>query len=198
MAPDRSGAVVVRVGQEVVRMSPPKATQVVDGKRTAVQVAYRFLPGGTVGFAGRYDHHRRLLIDPTLTYTTYRCFEDFTQNPTAHMHPIAGTSTTIYQWHWSSGGFASFSGPWGSLGDHTSYRVWDDRTWATGNVSVSVKIVAGDVGGPGDIGLYLGQQPPIRPASSPITTSTCWSIRTTQPWTPVTRTLRQQAAFRSA
>ena len=49
----------------------PVAYQMRDGRRAAVAARYQ-LSGGTVRFQlGAYDHSRRLIIDPVLSYFSY-------------------------------------------------------------------------------------------------------------------------------
>jgi uncharacterized repeat protein (TIGR01451 family) len=50
----------------------PTAWQMVDGQRVPVSVGYAITPDGDVGFSlGKYDQAYPLIIDPTLSYSTY-------------------------------------------------------------------------------------------------------------------------------
>jgi hypothetical protein len=62
-----SGTAAVSVTEQA-----PVAWQVIDGARVAVATSYALRPGGDVGFqVGSYDPRYPLIIDPTLTYSTY-------------------------------------------------------------------------------------------------------------------------------
>jgi hypothetical protein len=64
------GALALRAGTATLRMTRPRAYQRIAGRRQPVAISYRLLPGGRIGFAGRYDHRRALLIDPELVYSS--------------------------------------------------------------------------------------------------------------------------------
>ncbi|HEX8221423.1 MAG TPA: SBBP repeat-containing protein [Chloroflexia bacterium] len=69
---DPQGNLVVAVGGMVVTEAAPIAWQASGGQRDPVAVSYLLHPDGTVGFAlGNYDPTRPLVLDPTLTYSTY-------------------------------------------------------------------------------------------------------------------------------
>jgi hypothetical protein len=69
------GMLQVRIAGSVpltITEQAPVAWQEVGGERVPVQVAYDVAPDGSVGFnVGAYDPTRQLIIDPTLTYSTY-------------------------------------------------------------------------------------------------------------------------------
>ncbi len=72
IAADDRGGVLLRSRAGAVRMAPPVAYQSVGGERRAVSVRYRLDAGPTIGFqVGDYDHGQRLVIDPTLVFSTY-------------------------------------------------------------------------------------------------------------------------------
>jgi hypothetical protein len=69
---DESGALVLTVGGSELLQPVPVAYQTErDGSRTAVAASYDLHPGG-VGFTlGHYDRERPVVIDPSLSYSTY-------------------------------------------------------------------------------------------------------------------------------
>jgi uncharacterized protein (TIGR03437 family) len=69
---DPSGSVQFARGGAALRQPAPVAYQELAGVRRPVDVRYRILPGGDVGFSlGGYDPALPLVIDPTLSYATY-------------------------------------------------------------------------------------------------------------------------------
>ncbi|MDE2218968.1 MAG: Ig-like domain repeat protein [Gammaproteobacteria bacterium] len=65
------GTLTVGQGSHTLSFEQPVAYQRARGRRVAVRAAYR-LDGDTVRFAvGRYDHSRKLIIDPVLSYFSY-------------------------------------------------------------------------------------------------------------------------------
>ena len=73
---NRQGGLVVRTGHGAGRgevlFEKPTIYQEIDGRRQPVQGSFTLLAGKTAGFrVGKYDHSRTLVIDPTLTYSTY-------------------------------------------------------------------------------------------------------------------------------
>ncbi len=69
---DREGNLGVRTGDRQITFQMPVAYQIGDaGERLAVRAHYR-VHGSEVHFeVGRYDHRRRLIIDPILSYFSY-------------------------------------------------------------------------------------------------------------------------------
>jgi Beta-propeller repeat len=69
---DRGGNLVVGVRHGSVRELAPRAYQTVGGVRRPVASRYVIGPGHQVAVrVGVYDHHKPLVIDPTLAYSTY-------------------------------------------------------------------------------------------------------------------------------
>ncbi|MDQ3703770.1 MAG: SBBP repeat-containing protein [Chloroflexota bacterium] len=71
---DRQGNLVVQMAGSgaIATEDAPLAWQERDGQRDPVEVSYLLHPDGTVGFAvGDYDHARPLVLDPTLTYSSF-------------------------------------------------------------------------------------------------------------------------------
>ncbi len=72
LALDEQGNLQMTVGNTALKEEAPQAWQEIDGRRVTVSSRYVILADGTVGFAlGEYDHLQPLVIDPTLTYSTY-------------------------------------------------------------------------------------------------------------------------------
>jgi len=68
---DGSGNLQITAGNAKLTEAAPVAWQVVNGQRVPVSARY-VLDGGTIAFAlGAYDAARPLIIDPTITYSTY-------------------------------------------------------------------------------------------------------------------------------
>jgi hypothetical protein len=68
---DRAGNLVAETSAGRLRQRSPVAWQEIAGKRMLVGAGFR-LHGGTAGFRlGQYDRHRRLWIDPILSYSSY-------------------------------------------------------------------------------------------------------------------------------
>jgi uncharacterized repeat protein (TIGR01451 family) len=68
---DAHGNLQLDSGSEELKLHKPAAYQVIDGDKRPVAAAYS-LSGGAVGFAiGDYDRTKPLVIDPTLSYSTY-------------------------------------------------------------------------------------------------------------------------------
>ena len=81
-----SGDLNVIAKNGAVAFNKPMVYQVVDGKRVGVDGRFRLMAGNEVGFVlGSYDRSRELVIDPTLTYSTYLggTTEDFATAVTA-------------------------------------------------------------------------------------------------------------------
>jgi len=69
---DRSGELVLETDGGELREARPEAYQVIEGRRVVVQAAYDRPAPGELGFRiGPYDRSRPLVIDPTLSYSTY-------------------------------------------------------------------------------------------------------------------------------
>ena len=69
---DASGNLRVIAGNGEVAFQKPVVYQDADGTRIPVEGRYALLAHHTVGFkVGRYDRSKPLVIDPTLTYSTY-------------------------------------------------------------------------------------------------------------------------------
>ena len=67
-----AGDLKVRARHGDIAFRKPVVYQVKDGHRQSVPGSFRLLSRNTVGFRlGNYDHHRELVIDPTLAYATY-------------------------------------------------------------------------------------------------------------------------------
>jgi hypothetical protein len=68
---DKSGELLLRVGDGVFRLRKPQAYQLIGGKEVEVEAAY-LLGDGHVHFQlGRYDAGSTLIIDPVLVYSTF-------------------------------------------------------------------------------------------------------------------------------
>jgi hypothetical protein len=68
---DSSGDLMLQVGDNEVRLQRPTAYQLEGNDQREIPVHYR-VHGQTVGFSlGKYDLHKKLVIDPVLTYSTY-------------------------------------------------------------------------------------------------------------------------------
>jgi len=66
------GALVLRTGDESVRLDAPSVYQEVDGRRQPVQGAFVLRGPNRAGFTvGSYDRSRELIIDPILDFSTY-------------------------------------------------------------------------------------------------------------------------------
>ena len=73
---NRQGDLVIRTGHGTGRgevlFEKPAVYQEIDGVRRPVEGSFTLLAGKTAGFrVGSYDRSRALVIDPTLTYSTY-------------------------------------------------------------------------------------------------------------------------------
>ncbi len=69
---DGQGNLVLSTSLGDVRLLRPDIYQVINGKRTEVVGRYVLRGETHVGFAiGAYDHHEKLIIDPTLVYSTF-------------------------------------------------------------------------------------------------------------------------------
>ncbi len=69
---DAGGALLLSGSGTTVMQHRPVAYQIVGGSRQSVGVRYILLGGNQVAFAlGAYDHHRTLIIDPVVSYSTY-------------------------------------------------------------------------------------------------------------------------------
>ena len=69
---DAAGNLVLRVGGQRVRELAPVAYQLIRGRRQPVASRFVLIGARAVGVrTGSYDRHRPLVIDPTLSYSTY-------------------------------------------------------------------------------------------------------------------------------
>jgi hypothetical protein len=69
---EADGTLVVRAGDAVLREDRPVVYQDLPGGRSKITASYRLLEDRTVGFRiGGYDTRYPLIIDPTVTYSTY-------------------------------------------------------------------------------------------------------------------------------
>jgi hypothetical protein len=69
---DGAGDLVLEIGGEQIRQHAPVIYQRVDGVRRAVRGGYYLAGGSRIGFRiGDYDHRLGLVIDPTLSFSTY-------------------------------------------------------------------------------------------------------------------------------
>lgn len=69
---DADGALVVPRSAGEFREQAPVLYQEIAGQRIAVDGSFRLRGDGTVGFrVGTYDHRKPLVIDPTLSYSTF-------------------------------------------------------------------------------------------------------------------------------
>jgi hypothetical protein len=69
---DPAGSLVIKVNAGEIVQHAPRAYQIVNGSRKAIEAAYKLLDENRVGFAlGHYDHSLPLVIDPVLSYSTY-------------------------------------------------------------------------------------------------------------------------------
>ncbi|HEY6804871.1 MAG TPA: SBBP repeat-containing protein [Pyrinomonadaceae bacterium] len=68
---DKSGELILQVGDFELRQGKPVAYQIVEGQRREVVANYK-LDGKRVGFeVGPYDHNLPLVIDPVLIYSSF-------------------------------------------------------------------------------------------------------------------------------
>jgi hypothetical protein len=66
-----NGDLTLRVGKQQIRWQKPVTYQEINGRRQSVSSRYKLI-GNQVAFEiGAYDKSRRLIIDPTLVYSTY-------------------------------------------------------------------------------------------------------------------------------
>ena len=66
------GALRIAAGEHVLTQRAPVAYQTIGGRRSAVDSRYEMAPNGDVGIAvGEYDRNQPLVIDPSITYSTY-------------------------------------------------------------------------------------------------------------------------------
>ncbi|HLP76497.1 MAG TPA: SBBP repeat-containing protein, partial [Candidatus Paceibacterota bacterium] len=69
---DARGDLVLAIGSEEIRQHRPVIYQDVNGVRKEIPGGYRLTGGNTVAFrVGEYDRNLPLVIDPTLTFSTY-------------------------------------------------------------------------------------------------------------------------------
>jgi hypothetical protein len=69
---EQTGDLVLKAGKEEVRFHKPVAYQNGTDSKTLVAANYALDSHSRIGFAlGQYDHSKPLVIDPTLTYSTY-------------------------------------------------------------------------------------------------------------------------------
>lgn len=69
---DAAGALLVATKRGVIRQAPPVTFQMVDGTKRIVESGFNVIGAGMVGFRlGAYDRTQPLVIDPTVTYSTY-------------------------------------------------------------------------------------------------------------------------------
>jgi hypothetical protein len=72
LAVTAGGDLEIRSAVGVLRESAPTLFQELDGRRASIAGRFELVDAETVGFAvGTYDHGRPLLIDPTITYSTF-------------------------------------------------------------------------------------------------------------------------------
>ncbi len=69
---DATGALLLTLGEKVIRQPKPTIYQEVAGQKRAIEGGYVVAEGGRVGFTiGEYDTRLQLVIDPVLEYSTY-------------------------------------------------------------------------------------------------------------------------------
>jgi len=69
---NEQGDLVIRLGEDEIRQPRPDIYQIVKGARRAVEGGYHLIDSRTVQFAlGPYDKSLPLVIDPTLSYSTF-------------------------------------------------------------------------------------------------------------------------------
>jgi len=69
---DRKGDIVIGTGSGELRLRVPSVYQVVGGRRHSVKGSFKKLPSGEIVFSpGSFDPTRDLIIDPTLTSSTF-------------------------------------------------------------------------------------------------------------------------------
>ena len=67
-----TGDLVLSTAQGEIRLLKPASYQEIHGKRVEIPSSYELLAGNRVAFEiGSYNRHRRLVIDPELSYSTY-------------------------------------------------------------------------------------------------------------------------------
>jgi Ca2+-binding RTX toxin-like protein len=65
-----NGALAIRLSGGTMRQLAPRAYQTINGRRRAVPAGYVLHDGRVRIHLGSYDHHRPLVIDPALAYST--------------------------------------------------------------------------------------------------------------------------------
>jgi len=69
---DRNGDLVLKVGRDELRQHKPVIYQTIAGKRKMIAGEFLLAKDNTASFEiGAYDHTQPLVIDPTLSYSTY-------------------------------------------------------------------------------------------------------------------------------
>jgi hypothetical protein len=69
---DPTGSLVIKVKAGEIVQHAPRAYQIINGSRKAIEASYKILGETSAGFAlGDYDHSLPLVIDPVLSYSTY-------------------------------------------------------------------------------------------------------------------------------
>src|SRR5882762_5694652 len=72
VALDRNGDLVLNVGGDELRQHKPVVYQTIGGKKKMIEGRFLLTKDKTASFeVGEYDHNQPLVIDPTLSYSTY-------------------------------------------------------------------------------------------------------------------------------
>jgi len=72
VALDRNGDLVLNVGGDELRQHKPVVYQTIGGKKKMIEGRFLLAKDNTASFVvGEYDHSQPLVIDPTLSYSTY-------------------------------------------------------------------------------------------------------------------------------
>jgi uncharacterized protein (TIGR03437 family) len=127
---DAQGGLVFEQSQIVQK--PPVAYQEIAGERVLVDAKYRIASSGDVEFVlGKYDHSKKLTIDPTLAYSTY--FGGSGSDAVTSVR-VDGTGALYVTGHTTSSNFRTSAGV-----VQTSYR---GRGSASGTLAVGDAFVA--------------------------------------------------------
>lgn len=113
---NENGDLIVKTGRTELIQHKPVSFQEIDGQRTEVASRYVVSADNTVSIElGDYDHSKKLVIDPALTYLTY----------------IGGTDfESIFEIAVDNNGSAYISGTTDSLNFHGQQRAANDKTGA--------------------------------------------------------------------
>lgn len=137
---DAAGNLVLSSAAGDVVLHKPAAYQEKNGQREPVDVAFQFRSENEVAFKlGDYDHERELVIDPTLTYSTYLggVAED-----DAYAIAIDGSGSAYVTGQTKSTNFPTVTGSY-STGPHGGFDVFVTKLSANGSSLVYSTYVGG-------------------------------------------------------